>query len=371
MAVANELKKADISIRIFFVGEKNSKFGHLLTGQTAIDQVYHVHAGKFRRYQGESWLKRLFDFKTNWLNFRDFFLALTGFMECWKLLRRLRPNVIFIKGGFVGVPVGLAAAVLKIPFITHDSDAISGLTNRLIGRWAAQHAVALPVELYNFPPQKTHFTGIPLDSNYHLVNHEKKLQYRHELNLDEKKPVLFITGGSQGALRLNNFVAKAVPELLTAVSGLQILHQTGQTGELYEALPIELQSRVATFKFAKDLYRYSGAADVVISRAGATSIAELAAQGKAAILVPNAELTGGHQVKNADFVAGKKAALVISEERLKHSTRVLVETVKDLLESPHKRAEYGENLHKLSMPEAAKSVAELILKTGGKGSVLT
>ena len=100
------------------------------------------------------------------------------------------------------------------------------------------------------------------------------------------------------------------------------------------------------------------------------SIAEMAAQGKPSILVPNAELTGGHQVKNAEFIASKKAALIISEHRLISSPEVLVKAVEELITSPHKRAELGENLHQISVPSAANSVAELILNTSGKGSGL-
>lgn len=370
MAVANELKKLDPSAQILFIGEKNGQFDHLLNGQRAIDQVYQVRAGKFRRYKGESWFKKLTDFKTNWLNFRDSFLVFAGIVQSIRLLRRNKPDIVFIKGGFVGVPVGLAAAMLKIPYITHDSDIISGLANRLIGRWASQHAVAMPAELYNFPPNKTHFVGIPLDNNYQLVSHDAKIGYRRDLNLEETKPVLFITGGSQGAQRLNNAVAKIMPKLLAKIPELKVLHQTGQNSDVYDLLPIEQQSRVITFKFAKDLYRYSGAADIVISRAGATSIAEMAAQGKPSILVPNAELTGGHQVKNAEFIASKKAALIISEHRLISSPEVLVKAVEELITSPHKRAELGENLHQISVPSAANSVAELILNTSGKGSGL-
>ena len=147
LAVADEIKKAHPDSKIIYIGQKGDTFADIVAENMLIDEVRSVSAGKFRRYNGEG-LKQLLDFKTIWLNVRDAFRVIKGFWECNKLLSTIKPDVVFCKGGFVGVPVGLAAARLKIPYLTHDSDAIPGLANRIISRWAAKHAVALDPELY-------------------------------------------------------------------------------------------------------------------------------------------------------------------------------------------------------------------------------
>src|SRR5690606_13564925 len=155
LAVAHELKKIEPDARLDYVGERGGKFKRLVLEDTSIDEARFILAGKFRRYHGESWLRRLLDVRTNLLNIRDALYTLIGFCQSvWLLLRR-RPDVVFIKGGYVGVPIGLAAALLKVPFITHDSDAVPGLANRVVGRWARLHATGMPEKFYDYPPDGT------------------------------------------------------------------------------------------------------------------------------------------------------------------------------------------------------------------------
>jgi UDP-N-acetylglucosamine--N-acetylmuramyl-(pentapeptide) pyrophosphoryl-undecaprenol N-acetylglucosamine transferase len=141
LAVTAELRKQSPEARIFYIGQQGDKLGDIPAKDPNIDAAYTVYAGKFRRYHGEG-LRQLLDVKTFLLNCRDAVLVLIGLVQCWRLLRQLRPDVIFVKGGFVGVPVGLAAAALHQPYVTHDSDAIPGLANRIIARWAYKHTAA-------------------------------------------------------------------------------------------------------------------------------------------------------------------------------------------------------------------------------------
>ena len=366
LAVAAELKRLRPDARVVYIGQRGDRLGDIPAGHTAIDEVFTVWAGKFRRYNGEG-LKQLLDIPTTLKNIRDLFYVLAGSYQSWQLLRRLRPDVIFIKGGFVGVPVGLAAARLRIPYVTHDSDAVPGLANRIISRWAAKHAVALPPEVYKYPPAKTVMTGIPLRTDFVPVSAALQQQYRAAIKLPAKARVLFVIGGGLGAQRVNQAVAAAVPHLLGEFPDLYVIHGAGRANEddmraVYaEKLSPAEQGRLQVRGFISDVYRYSGAADVIITRAGATNLAEFALQGKACIVVPSPFLTGGHQLKNAQYLADQGAALVLNETDLAIDPNRLAKQVSDLLNDPAGQRELAARLAKFAKPKATGELARLIL----------
>jgi len=182
LAVAHELKQLKPDATLIFIGHRGDQLSDLPRENRDIDEVYFVKAGKFRRYSGMG-LKQLLDLPTVLKNIRDGTRVIYGLAESSRLLRKIKPDIILIKGGFVGVPVGLAAAQLHIPFVTHDSDAIPGLANRIIARWASAHAVSLPKELYSYPPQKTYTVGVPVSRDFVPVNPENIRQYRDLLDL--------------------------------------------------------------------------------------------------------------------------------------------------------------------------------------------
>jgi UDP-N-acetylglucosamine--N-acetylmuramyl-(pentapeptide) pyrophosphoryl-undecaprenol N-acetylglucosamine transferase len=144
LAVAHQLKQQDPTVKTVYVGEHGGKFASLLDGNTDIDEIKTIFAGKLRRYHGDSWFKRLFDVRANLLNLRDLFLFGVGLLQSLWLVKKINPDVVFLKGGFVGVPVGLSAALWHKPFVTHDSDALPGLANRIVSRWAKYHATGMP-----------------------------------------------------------------------------------------------------------------------------------------------------------------------------------------------------------------------------------
>jgi UDP-N-acetylglucosamine--N-acetylmuramyl-(pentapeptide) pyrophosphoryl-undecaprenol N-acetylglucosamine transferase len=201
LAIADELKHQDPTLSLVYIGQTGDGLSDLPVAHSSIDTVYSVRAGKFRRYHGEG-LKQLLDLATLFKNVRDAVYVLIGLYQSWRLLRRLRPSLVFIKGGFVGVPVGFAAAKLGIPYITHDSDAIPGLANRLIAPWAKYHAVALPKELYRYDAQRTVTTGIPLQKNFKVVTKLLQAEYRKQLHVPVTAKVLFILGGGLGSQRV-------------------------------------------------------------------------------------------------------------------------------------------------------------------------
>jgi UDP-N-acetylglucosamine--N-acetylmuramyl-(pentapeptide) pyrophosphoryl-undecaprenol N-acetylglucosamine transferase len=366
LAVAAEIKRLQPATRLVYIGQRGDKLGDIPANHPAIDQVYTVRAGKFRRYHGEG-LKQLLDLPTGLKNVRDFFYVLIGTYQSWRLLRELRPDIIFVKGGFVGVPVGLAAASLHIPYITHDSDAVPGLANRIIARWAVKHAVALPPATYHYPASETVMTGIPLQADFVPVNASLKAKYKAKLKLPAKAKVLFIIGGGLGSQRVNEAVATAIPHLLREFPDLYVIHGTGRTNETAlqatydERLSQAEQGRLEVHGYINDVYRYSGAADVIITRAGATNLAEFALQGKACVVVPSPFLAAGHQMKNAAYLAEQGAALVLDETDVTADPNRLASAVSDLLSHPAHQAKLGTRLAKFAKPDATNELARLIL----------
>ena len=367
LAVAAELKQLRPDARIVYIGQKGDKLGDIPAQDKNIDASYSVRAGKFRRYHGAG-LKQIFDIQTLLKNIRDAFYVLIGFMQSYRLLGKLHPDVIFVKGGFVGVPVGLSAALRHIPYVTHDSDAIPGLANRIIARWAAQHAVALPKEVYNYPAAKTVTVGVPVYGNYQPVDDAQKITYRAELSLQAYPKVLLVTGGGLGAQRLNDAVTAILPDVLHSFPDLAVLHLVGRAHEATlekkynELLTPSEKGRVVVKGYVTDLHLYSGAADVIITRAGATALAEFAVQGKACILVPNPQLTGGHQTKNAQVLSEQGAVVVVEESSLTQNADALKLQLESLLSDSAKQIELGKNLAKFAHPAASRELAMVLLE---------
>jgi UDP-N-acetylglucosamine--N-acetylmuramyl-(pentapeptide) pyrophosphoryl-undecaprenol N-acetylglucosamine transferase len=186
------------------------------------------------------------------------------------------------------------------------------------------------------------------------------------VHLAKYKHVLLVTGGGLGAQSLNTAVIENAPELLRRYPGMVIVHLSGRQNEADvlaaydEALPAEMRSRVIVKGFAADMYRYSGAADVVIARAGATNLAELAVQAKPCIIVPAEQLTGGHQLKNAVALKKQGAIIEMTEDQIAQELR-LASVVSDLLDHPAKRAELSLQFVNFGRPDAARKIAEILL----------
>ncbi len=336
----------------------------MFESDTAIDKTYQIRAGKLRRYAGQSRLRKITDFKTWYLNLRDAFYTLGGYRQARKLLKEVRPDGILIKGGFVGVPVGLAAARLHLPFITHDSDSVPGLANRIIARWALMHATGMPVEFYDYPKEKTVYTGTPVSAKFELLGADMRTLYRADIGLKDSKHVITVIGGSQGADELNRDFISIVGRLMQKHQGVGIVHIVGQkhVGSALKAYKKELLAdefrNVVVEGFVEDAYRYTGAADIVVTRASATVIAELAIQGQASIVVPG-QLAGNHQQHNADKL--KKDGL--TEEVAYGDAEGLFLAVNDLLTDSAKRNELAKNLHGIAKPAAASELAGLLLSS--------
>ncbi len=364
LAVARELRRQKPQAKIIYVGENNGKFLDLVKSNKDIDQVYTIPAGKFRRYHGESWGKRILDVRTNLLNLRDFFLFVAGIARSYLLLGKVKPDVVFLKGGFVGVPVGYASAMRHVPFVTHDSDATAGLANRLVSKWAVCHATALPEDFYMYPRDKTRYVGVLVNDEFQAITPELQSSYKAELGIASSSPMLLVTGGSLGAKRLNRAFADIAPELLDRFKNLTIIHQVGKSGrDTYQNFS---DKRLIVMPFLDAMHRYTGGADLVVARAGANTLAELGVQGKAVIVVPNAQLAGGHQTKNAQKLAKEKAVVVVDETSQAKTSRALQKSIISLLADTKKRHQLGQNLQQISPTGGARKLVMLLLEVSSR-----
>jgi UDP-N-acetylglucosamine--N-acetylmuramyl-(pentapeptide) pyrophosphoryl-undecaprenol N-acetylglucosamine transferase len=369
LPLARALKHKVPDCRVVYIGLKGEKLGGLQARYQAFDEVYSVSSGKFRRYHGQNLLQRLLDVKTILLNLRDLFRVVRGTLTARGLLRRLSPDVVFSKGGYVVVPVGLAAKSRHIPIVTHDSDTVPGLANRFIGKWAAVHATGMPPHYYSYDPKTMVYTGIPVDDRIKTVTAKLQSDYKKHLKIDHAAKVLMVGGAGHGARDLNHHLIAISADLLAQIPNLQILHISGQEHlqDVQNAYADKLNSsqiqQVRVIDFTPDFYQYTGAADLVITRAGATTIAELALQHKAVLLIPAPFLTGGHQLQNAKALAELGAAEVLENDV---SAEQLLNKVVNLLNNQQKRHELADNIGKTAHPEAAKQLAEVIVNTAQK-----
>jgi UDP-N-acetylglucosamine--N-acetylmuramyl-(pentapeptide) pyrophosphoryl-undecaprenol N-acetylglucosamine transferase len=367
LSLARELKKLSPGCQIVYIGHKGDDFDNFKESGHQFDFMAFINAGKFRRYHGHAFAG-IFHPKTIALNVRDLFRLPRSVWLSYKILRKFKPDVVFSKGSFVAVPVGFAARMLRIPIITHDSDTAPGLANRLVGRWAKVHATGMPAHYYPYRNSTIEYVGIPIDERVKHVTPKLQKAAKTKLDIPSDASVLLVSGGGNGSKRLNDMVLAVAKELLSTHLSLHIIHLTGSMNEDevkagYKKLPKAEQGRVQVAGYSHDFYLLNAAADLVLTRAGATTLAELAAAGKACIVVPAPFLTGGHQLKNADELAKHDAAVVLPNEA---DADELLATVNKLLGDDTRRFELARNLFSMAKPSASINLAKLILQTAQK-----
>lgn len=334
------------------------------------DNVKQITAGKFRRYSGRSLIENVTDIKTLSKNIKDIFRVVKGYKQAKRFLREFKPDVILIKGGFVGVPVGKAAKKLGLSYMTHDSDSTPGLANRLIAKGAKLHATGMPKELYGYDQENTLYTGVPVSSEFKKVDKQLKQSYRKRLGLEGCDKVIAVIGGSQGGMQLNNDFVAISGRLMQANKNMGIVHFAGtmyevdvRNGYKKELLADELE-RVVVVGFVDDSYRYTGAADIVVSRASATVTAELAIQAKAVVYVPG-RLAGAHQDKNAKYMKETGRAEVVEYG----DSEGLFDVLNRLLADNDRVEELSGRLNEIAKPDAARELAGAVMnlaKANGK-----
>jgi UDP-N-acetylglucosamine--N-acetylmuramyl-(pentapeptide) pyrophosphoryl-undecaprenol N-acetylglucosamine transferase len=322
--------------------------------------VQTIFSGKFRRYHNlPVWRQLLRPVSIIMPNIRDGLFVICGFIQSMIKLLLWRPDVVFTKGGFVCLPVGFAAKLLKIPLVIHDSDAHPGLTNRVLAKWATQIATGAPLKHYPYPKEITRYVGIPISTEFTPINEETRRDIKKDLGFDPRRPLVVVTGGGLGARRINDAVAKRLDEILEIASVI-LISGNDQYDEMRAVTP-EADDRFQLHAFVSSgMASMLGAADVVVTRAGATTLLELAALARPTILVPNGYLTGGHQLKNAAAYAENGAVEVIDEHELEANPQLLVDMLTSLLVNPEQLKRMSKAFHEFAKPNAAIEMADMI-----------
>lgn len=294
-----------------------------------------ISSGKLRRY---------FDLK----NFTDPFRVLKGYAEALRLMKKYRPDVVFSKGGFVAVPVVLAAKHYKIPTIIHESDMTPGLANKICIPSAAKVCCNFPETLPCLPADKAVLTGSPIREELLKGDRLTGLQYA---GLSAEKPVILVIGGSLGSVAVNKAVRSILPELLKTY---QVIHICGK-GNLDETL-IGLEGYVQYEYVDAPLRHLFAAADLIISRAGANSICEILALRKPHILIPlSAAASRGDQILNAHSFEKQGFSTVLEEENLSDET--LLQAVSSTYENRHT---FIDAMSQSTLSDAVGTVIDLI-----------
>jgi UDP-N-acetylglucosamine--N-acetylmuramyl-(pentapeptide) pyrophosphoryl-undecaprenol N-acetylglucosamine transferase len=299
-------------------------------------------------------------------NFFDGFRIIWGILQSFCRLVSDRPDVIFLKGGYVCLPVGIVAGFLKIPYVIHDSDAAPGLTNRLLAKRATKIATGMPLEYYSYPADKAEWTGIPISDEFHPATEAKKKAYKKELGFDPDEPLLVVTGGSLGAQSINFAIREILPRLLELTSVMLVAGRE-RYPEMMDLKEYEvwqdgkLTTNFRMVKFSSEMWKLFGAADIVVSRAGASTMTELSSMAKTVIMVPNERLPGYHQVKNAKAYEKANAAVVIEDGEMRQNSTKLLSAIKKLLKDEDRRNELSKNLRAFVKDDAAESLAKTII----------
>jgi UDP-N-acetylglucosamine--N-acetylmuramyl-(pentapeptide) pyrophosphoryl-undecaprenol N-acetylglucosamine transferase len=361
LAVIKSLTKIDPDIKIIFIGSRSGIESQLIPKMGV--KYFGISTGKFRRYH-KSKILNIIDVTTVYKNIKDFFSFLAGIKQARSILHYEKPDVIFAKGGYVSLPVGYAARMLKIPVVIHESDTVMGMANKMMSKFARKVAVTFPENLFpEIDKEKIIQTGNPVRQD--LIPGDRGAALKG-IGLKPDKKTLLIIGGSQGSLFINENILEIASDLLNEI---QIIWIAGERDSEYinyrlAELPKEKKDSLKLFGFVtnemSDLYN---ASDLVVSRPGSNVLYELASLGKPAILIPPSEnIAGGHQFENARFFSRSGASLTIKQSDL--TPKKLLGHILRLINDKEELGYMSEKMAKLAEPEASGKIAEIIYQIG-------
>ena len=339
IAIANELKSRFPDAEILFVGANNK-----MEMQKVPQAGYKIKglwiAGLQRRLTFDN---ALFPIK-----------LLSSLLKSRTIIAAFKPDVVIGTGGFASGPLLQVAGISGIPTVIQEQNSYPGITNKLLSKKASKICVAYENLERFFPKGKMILTGNPVRQD--LIDIESKraeaIQY---FNIDSKKKTLLVLGGSLGARRVNQLIEKELGNILS--QNVQVIWQCGK---LYlEDYKKYNKDNVQVVAFIERMDLVYAAADVIISRAGASSVSELCIVGKPVIFIPSPNVAEDHQTKNAQAVVDKKGALMLRESELDSEFGLVFEA---LLKDQGKQNQLSENIKQLAMPEATKQIVDEIVK---------
>jgi len=365
IAVYRELKKEaetrKVSLEIIYIGPDDFTLPYILKEQGI--KVKTITAGKLMG--SFNLIESIF----------GFFKTIGGIFQSLYYVYILMPDAIFSKGGYGSFPVVFCGILFFIPTYAHESDAVPGLVNHIIGRFCKKVFISFDYTKRYFSSKKTVLTGNPIRLELFNETLDKK-NTKKLLKLDEEKPVITIIGGSQGSRHINDFILDILPKIIKDV---EIIHQTGETNyqevkreadvvfqeiigdkeqqKYYHPLPFFEETTVPSISSLKEIFAVS---DLIIARAGSGLIFEIAASGKPSILIPLPWASRGHQKKNAYEYAKNEAAVVIEEGNLKPN--VFSELILQVISDKKKKEKMSQAALEFAKPQAARDIAKYLIE---------
>lgn len=357
IAVSAALKEKSLEIgKIELVILGDDKFMRPAAEENGI-KFKSILSGKLRRY-------------FSWLNFFDIFKFPVGFFQSLWHIYWFMPDAVFAKGGYVSLIPALVAKLYFIPLYIHDSDAVPGLANRFLGRLANKIFISFQISSAYFSPSKTVLVGNPVRKELLAGDRNKAATL---FKMDVNKKTVFVYGGSQGAQSINNIILESLVMMVSPPDEIQVIHQCGK--EQYNIVKQEVDKiikegensysdfitknyKLFEFMDTNQLAAAYALCDVVVSRAGAGSIFEIAMLGKPAVLIPlSTKASRGEQVTNAIELA-KYGAVTIEEENL--TPHIVISQIEHLLK-PENYETVSQKIKSFATPDAAQKIAEMLL----------
>lgn len=342
IAIANELRARLKNVDILFIGAKNR-----MEMQKVPQAGYPIIGLWISGLQGKS-IKELL------------LLPFKIAHSLWKsqsVLKKNRPDLVIGTGGYASGIFLYMAAKKNIPILIQEQNAVPGLTNKKLGRYAQFVCTAYQEADAYFPKEKVRCFGNPIRKEIadSIYEHEKACRM---FSLDPKKWVILSLGGSQGAHSINQAWLKGLKKLIK--SDVQLIWQSGKNDfEELKKHPDTQHEYIHITDFINDMPAAYAAADLIVSRAGALAISELTLVGKPCVLIPYPKSVGAHQQKNAQALADQRAALIVTNDTI---DQILVDKVLTLIKDKKAKAELSKNIAALSRPRATKEIVEEILK---------
>ena len=352
IAIIREIKKmtAPGQVQLLYMGPKDL-FTGLFLPQEGV-KVKGILAGKIRRILAP---------KQILLNFFDVFKFIIGTIQAFFWIFIESPDIVFSKGGYGSVSTVISAKILQVPVFLHESDIIPGLANRILGKLASEIFVSFPKTEY-FKPEKMVLVGNPIRKELLLGSPEKA---KALFNLTGEKPVLLVMGSSQGAQRINDLLLLILTEIL---KDFEILHQTGMRNfkQVKSEVRIVMKKGLARYYHPIAFFREHelrealAAADIIVSRASAGAIFEIAGAGLPSVLIPLPESAQNHQISNAYAYSYNGAAEVMEEVNL--TPHFFLERLRFLISQPEQLKKMSLKAKKFARPKAGAIIAQYILE---------
>ncbi|MBG6060594.1 UDP-N-acetylglucosamine--N-acetylmuramyl-(pentapeptide) pyrophosphoryl-undecaprenol N-acetylglucosamine transferase [Flavobacterium sp. CG_9.1] len=340
IAIANELKSRFPNAEFLFVGAKD-KMEMQKVPQAGYKIIGLWIAGLQRRLTFDN---TLFPIK-----------LISSLLKSRTIIKQFEPDVVIGTGGFASGPLLQIAAIAGIPTVIQEQNSYPGITNKLLSKKAKKICVAYENLERFFPKEKMILTGNPVRQDLIDIDSKREIALQH-FDLDPKKKTLLVLGGSLGARRINELIAKEI--LLFAAHNVQVIWQCGK---LYfdDYKRLEENDNIQIHSFIDKMDLVYAAADIVVSRAGASSVSELCIVGKPVIFIPSPNVAEDHQTKNAQAIVDKNGAILLKEVELDSQFGTVFES---LIKDEAKQKMLSDNIKQLAMPEATIRIVDEIVK---------